>query len=228
MQLSSKHITVVIPVGGGHSRELADEAVEAIGRGRMLPCVRVVSEPTRSASQNRNQGAREALTEWVLFQDADDLMLGGTISRLEDTIDCNPGIQAIVPTYQFNDEDGGITNYGTWSEAYKHLSHGFGLVMTSNVCIRRDLFLAMGGFDETLLLMEDYDLACRLLGMKANVLQMPGAFMLVRARYSTSAAVKAKIVLAESFVEVSRRAKSLAYINNPTGGWIPWLSQELA
>jgi Glycosyl transferase family 2 len=47
------------------------------------PFVRVLSGPHRGASAARNRGIAETASAWIVFLDADDLLVSGTLRRLE-------------------------------------------------------------------------------------------------------------------------------------------------
>ena len=47
------------------------------------PAIHVISQPNRGVSVARNRGSSETSSEWLVFLDADDLLVGGTlVSRL--------------------------------------------------------------------------------------------------------------------------------------------------
>ncbi len=102
-------VTVVIPVWDDYVRFL-DEAVESVWRNApQAPIVvvdnasstpvpelagcEVVRSPRRlSAGAARNLGLERVATEYVLFLDADDMLLEGALEFLQVRIDADPGL----------------------------------------------------------------------------------------------------------------------------------------
>jgi glycosyltransferase involved in cell wall biosynthesis len=75
-----------------------------IARG-FAPRVRVLAEPHRGASAARNRGIAETASEWLLFLDADDLLLPGTLSqRLAAAAGCSDVV--VCDWQEFSSDDG--------------------------------------------------------------------------------------------------------------------------
>ena len=109
------------------------------------------------ASWARNRGVETlALCEWVQFLDDDDLLVGGwrewLLPHLAD------GVDAVV------------------CSAFTPGEHALSIdesVFTSQVCVRRESFLAVGGFREGLTWAEERDLLARMAGRGMAVRRVP-------------------------------------------------------
>ncbi len=115
----------------------------------------------------RNVAAMSATGDVLVFIDADVVVSDGALERLAQTFVRDPGLAAVFGAYDEDPADRGfVSQYKNLSHAFVHQSSsthartfwaGFGAV-------RRDVFLAAGGFDERLRRpsVEDIDLGYRL------------------------------------------------------------------
>ena len=114
--------------------------------------VQVVREPVSGGpAKARNRGARKATGEIILFIDADVAVPSGLIGQVAKIFEREPGLAAVIGSY---DDDPQATNFFS---RYKNLFHHFTHQTANNqastfwgACgaIRRQIFLASGGFDE--------------------------------------------------------------------------------
>ena len=119
----------------------------------------------RGASAARNLGVQHALARFVFFLDADVLVEPDTLGQVLESFEREPGISALFCSYQHD------TLHANFPSQYKNLLHHY-THQTSNreaatFCggfgaIRRDVFLELGGFDESHRAMEDVELGYRL------------------------------------------------------------------
>jgi glycosyltransferase involved in cell wall biosynthesis len=114
MQRSTPDVSVVVPAWGAYARGPLDEALASL-QGQDLPArivvvdnasdppvaprpgVDVVRSPRRlTLGGARNRGLAEVRTPYVLFWDADDLMLPGTLARLRARLEDSPHLLAVA------------------------------------------------------------------------------------------------------------------------------------
>ena len=146
-----------------------DGAAAAAARARGIPLLAVVDGP-RGPAHARNVGARAAVADGadaVLFVDADVVLHADAAERFRAVLDADPGLAAAFGSYDDAPPAPG------WVSQYKNLLHhrvhqrgetaactfwsGCGVV-------RREPFVAFGGFDESFAdaSIEDVDLGLRL------------------------------------------------------------------
>jgi len=129
------------------------------------PRLRVLRQENRGVSAARNRGVRETSGEWLAFLDSDDLWLPGKLERQLAAVEEAPGWEACHTEEVWY-------RYGRWANPRKvHAKHGgwifsqclpLCIISPSSILLRRALFDALGGFDESLPACEDYDLWLRL------------------------------------------------------------------
>lgn len=144
-----------------------DSTPKMVGR---FPGVRLISQTEhRQASFCRNLGAQQARGELLAFIDsdctADPLWLKALVPAFRD-----PTIGAVGGLVDAACEDNGLDRYemvksalkmGTWFKR-SNLKERFFYVPACNFLVRRELFLNLGGFRESLYVGEDVDFCWRL------------------------------------------------------------------
>ena len=135
-------------------------------RVRLGPRVRYVAQPRAGVSAARNRGLQEARAELVAFLDGDDLWLPQKLERQLGVLEREPRLDAVqCSVYLVNNRlevvDARPCNpaHDTFLDflLFRNLP-GFG----SALMARRKKLLELGGFGEDLVILEDWDIACRL------------------------------------------------------------------
>ena len=145
--------------------------------------VRVFSGPNAGPSAARNRGVREARGGWVAFLDADDRFEPGYLEAAEAHLASHPGVGLLCSGVRIL-EEGRKTSHVIRKRSPGPAYSTAGLLESDigTICtplVRRDLFLASGGFDESFRANEDGHLWLRLSRVTA-VHQMRDALLLYR------------------------------------------------
>lgn len=155
------------------------------GTGRLVermatefPRLRLVagpSAPNRSAA--RNLGAQHAQGTVLAFCDADDLVQPDWLSRLLEGMQHSEVVTgSLVRAAHIGDVDPSI------GRKRRTEFRGLECLSSGNFAIRRDTFLAVGGFSEEFLHRVDIELACRLAIEGIEVAYAPDAVVVYRRR----------------------------------------------
>ena len=121
----------------------------AVAAGVADTVLRVVDGP-RGPAHARNVGAKSAGGEYLLFVDADVVVAPTTLQGVVDRFGADPTIAAIFGAYDASPTDSGlVSQYRNLVHRYVHLQHvGDNETFWAGCgAVRRDVFLALGGFD---------------------------------------------------------------------------------
>jgi GT2 family glycosyltransferase len=148
---------IVVADGDDHSGDVA-KAFDA----------RVLRIPKAGGpARARNLGAASATGDIIFFVDADVAIAQGTIDQVSRVFASNPHLAALIGSY---DDAPGASNFlSQYKNLFHHYTHQTASEEASTFwgacgAIRRDVFLKLGGFDETYRLpcVEDIELGYRL------------------------------------------------------------------
>lgn len=136
--------------------------------------IRVVCQDNAGPSAARNHGVSVSNGEIIAFLDSDDLYLPTKISRQVEVLQrvdgavpcclCNAIVCSPSGREKMSFDLAMLKSFypeGIWKDITRVLITRF-ILFTQAVAIRREAFLKLGGFDEHLQIMEDFDLALRL------------------------------------------------------------------
>lgn len=172
-------LTSIVRVVPDHLREVIvvdnGSTDETLAVARSFP-VRVEQIPRRFVSRSRNVGARAARHPLVAFVDSDCVVCDGWYEAIagvlrDDAVGVCGGRHA-------------LRDHPTWVERTWALAHGaprgveprkIVYVPAGNMAARREVFLAVNGFDETLETGEDPDLCARVAARGLAVVEVPAA-----------------------------------------------------
>ncbi|HEX3204507.1 MAG TPA: glycosyltransferase [Nitrospiraceae bacterium] len=180
------HVTVVIPAYNGVRRYLAEAIQSVLAQSHRdveiivvddastddtsglvgkypVRCVRHVVNRGQAAA--RNEGARHAGSELLAFLDQDDLWEPTFLEETCAAIMQNPDAAMVhADGYQVSEQNA-ILHYDAamkWSPTITQLLRGGHDAATSGSLFRKTCFDALAGYDESLPIWEDIDLAIRL------------------------------------------------------------------
>src|SRR5207247_10961189 len=159
--------TVVIAATDGPTT--LERAVRAIEQADAAPeQLIVVDRPEHLTSgAARNLGVRRAHGDIVVFVDADVEVHRDAFVRIRAAFDADPALTALFGSYDDDPASGSVVS-DFRNLLHHHVHHeGAGpatTFWTGLGAVRRDAFLSIGGFDESIAWLEDIELGMRLRG----------------------------------------------------------------
>ncbi len=130
------------------------------------PRLKVFSYPNAGAAVGRNRGFSHSIGEFIAFLDADDLWTSDKLEAQLKALQANPEAAVAYSWADIIDESDQYLCLGSHITAngnvYAQLLLVCFVVSGSNPLIRRQAFVEVGGFDESLPASQDYDLYLRL------------------------------------------------------------------
>lgn len=155
--------------------------------------VLIRTAPRIGPGKARNVGAYSATSELVAFLDDDDLWQSDYLERVLESFRETAADAVLGQLMRQSESSAAVQPYKVFPSGIEkqrrvfYSNPGFG---GQNLTIRRDVFLALGGFDETMPASEDRDLAARLLLAGKRLVSQPKAVAILcdhsggRARHS--------------------------------------------
>lgn len=140
----------IIAVDDGSTDGSLEILKEAEIRGRLRLLQR--DEPGPGGYAARNLGAEHSRGEWLVFFDADDLVLFDHLSRFANAIQAHPGLDLFVNGYQKIERDQRLPRVGLRAEGVMSRRAALSafarcdFIHMNGACMRRDRFLGLGGF----------------------------------------------------------------------------------
>jgi glycosyltransferase involved in cell wall biosynthesis len=156
------------------------------------PRVRVAQQRNRGAASARNAGIGLARGDYVSFLDSDDLLLPHYLERAGEALERTPGVGlAYTDAYPFDPVTGRVLQFTTMHYQRPPIpppadSAGFLMELLDRnfiynaVTVPRPVLEEVGGFDESVLLSEDWDLWLRIIIHGYRAALIPGQQALYR------------------------------------------------
>lgn len=141
--------------------------------------IRVLTQPNAGLANARNAGLRAARGRYVGFLDSDDLYFDGALSALVDYLDKNTQVAVVAGAWDYIDPSGRRLRGPASATAALAGESALEALLWTNVfpvhaaVLRRAWALAVGGFDEGLGALEDYDFWLRLALAGARFASLP-------------------------------------------------------
>ncbi len=151
---------VVVDDGSTDDTECIARQAEANG-----PLKFIRYEQNRGPAAARNIGARAAHGDILFFLDADIVMPRDTAERILREFEQEPAPDALFGSYQ---KDTAPQNFvSVYKNLLHHYTHQISSAEAATFCggygaVRREIFCALGGFDETYFALEDIEFGYRL------------------------------------------------------------------
>ena len=178
----------------------------------------------RGASVARNAGAQSARGRNVLFCDADDIVATGWVSTMATSLSghqfvCGPfELTRLNPRWLVEAKGATGTEGAVWFEDL------FPFASSCNLGIERDLFLAIGGFDERIVVWEDVELSMRLFLNQVELHYDPEAAVHYRYRQSRREFFERARAYGRCHPQIAERYRAYAGTQSSrVRGWRAWL-----
>ena len=186
-----------------------------------LPELRVVdASARRGQAYARNLGAREARGDKLLFVDADDVVASGWAQALAQALDRHPFVASrfdlarLNPPWVLasreNPQERGLNPY-TYPP---YLDHAGG----SGLGVRRAVHEAVGGFDESMPVLEDTDYCWRIQRAGTPLVFVPEAVVHVRLRHDLGGVFRQALSYGEHNVAIYKKYLPLGMPRLGLGG----------
>ena len=142
------------------------DATAEVARSTGARDLRVITQTNAGHAAARNTGIAEARGRYVAFLDADDLWLPDKLARQLEEIRRDPGIRALQTGAARVDDELRLL----WSEPCQRSQNQLWdtlcfrnmPALMSTLLVERELLEEVGGFDPSLVILQDWDLAIRL------------------------------------------------------------------
>lgn len=154
------HLEVIVVDDGSEDATVA--IVSSMSDGR----VRVVSQPNRGAAAARNSGIAHATGEWIAFLDSDDLWLPHKLRAQLNALSEVPNGFAVQSSAYLVDDQMRVVEIRRCIQAEDDLLTFLRFqnlpAAASSWLVHRDVLEEIGGFNQDLVILEDWDLSIKI------------------------------------------------------------------
>lgn len=139
--------------------------------------VSVVESPGRGPGAARNAGAQVASAEYVVFLDSDDLWFAWTLASIAEVIRTQGRPAYICGSFRQFENEGELSGQASAPLVVEAFAHYFStwprqfVIGAGMIAVRRDAFLACGGFSTEAVNLEDHDLSLKM-GLSEGFVQI--------------------------------------------------------
>ena len=162
--------------------------------------VKVVNLPvTRGPSHARNEGANVSQRDILFFVDADVVVPPDAVNRVRSFLTAERDVAGVIGSY--DDEPGERNFHSQFKNLFHHFVHQNGSREASTFwgacgAIRREIFLEMGGYDETYdrPSIEDIEFGYRLIAVSHKIRLLPDLQVKHLKRWDTPSLVKSDVM----------------------------------
>ncbi|MEO6469610.1 MAG: sulfotransferase [Acidimicrobiia bacterium] len=174
----------------------------------------------RGAACARNAGARAARGASLLFCDSDDIVTPGWVDAMASSLEthsfvCGPfELERLNPPWLVQAKGTTGTNGVVWFDDI------FPFASSCNLGVRRDVFLALGGFDERIMVWEDVELSMRLFLKQVELHYVPEAAVHYRYRQTRREFFDRARAYGRCRPQIAERLR--AYSGTQPSRWLGW------
>ncbi|MGD1805914.1 glycosyltransferase [Dapis sp. BLCC M126] len=165
-----------------------DRTVEVVDQIKD-PRIKVFSYPNTGVSASRNRGFDKSVGEFISFLDADDLWTPDKLESQLNALCSHPEVAVAYSWTDYIDESGHFLFPGQHAtlngKIYSQILVKFFLENGSNMLVRREAFLKVGGFKEALFMGEDWE-CCISLAKEYEFVAVPRPQILYRQSTGTA------------------------------------------
>lgn len=155
----------------------------ALSYAASIPRLRVVdASARRGPAAARNIGVSQAAAERVLFCDADDIVEAGWVKAMSDALGVADLVAGALDGRSLNTGNRASVSWEVSADIRMPFWTRFGAGASSNLAVRRSVFLEVDGFDERLQTGEDVDFCWRVQLAGHSFARCPSAVVRSRQR----------------------------------------------
>jgi len=142
----------------------------------------ILHQKNQGPSKARNQGASQASGSYLFFIDADDRLHPDAISEFVLILKTDPAINIVYSQTEFFGAQEGVFILND----FKLPQFLYNNCIPISAMVRKDVFYAVGGFDENLRYQEDWELWIRIVKSYGGVYKIPTTLFYYRKRFDKS------------------------------------------